>query len=116
MVGGSQRDYADIGGEAVKLVEEEGAVLGRQQRVEILKDEYTWRCLASSIKYRTNIVLIGGVLGANAFHVQARLAHSVDDSFDCVRLAIARRADEKNATFPGYVVRLVHLTGRKELF
>src|SRR5689334_12043100 len=115
MIRRCQCNYPSVCCEPIQLVQEERAVLRRQQRIEIFQDKETGSSFPRSLKDGANILFIGFVLCSYAFDVETGLAQGIDDRLDCVCFAIARRSKEQHPALPGDMVALIDIASGKEM-
>jgi hypothetical protein len=113
VVGGRQHDHAGVLCEAIELVQEEGAVVLADERVEILEHQDARRDAACAREDLAHAV-VPVVPVREAAHVDARHLELGDEALQEVGLAIAGWAIEQDAPLVGDLVAGVDLARREE--
>src|SRR5215510_7260032 len=104
VVGRSDYHHALVVCETVQFVEQEGAIFILDQGVQVLQHHQTGRASPRPGKDNAHIALLRDAFRLEAFDVDAGLSQFIDQRFDRMRLAIARRPDKQRAALPRYPV------------
>src|SRR5262245_10406515 len=104
VVGRSDYHHAFVVRETVQFVEQEGAVFILDQGIQVFQHHQTWRASTRSVKDYAHIALLRDAFRLEAFDLDAELSQFIDQRFDRMRLAIARRPDKQRAALPRYPV------------
>src|SRR6266540_3083960 len=104
VVGRSDYHHAFVVRETVQFVEQEGAIFILDQGVQVFQHHETGRASPRSGKDYAHIALLRDAFRLEAFDVDAGQSQFIDQRFDRMRLAIARRPDKQRAALPWYPV------------
>src|SRR5215467_7088627 len=104
VVGRSDYHYAFVVRKTVQFVEHERAIFVFDQGVQVFQRHETGRASPRSGKDYAHITLLREAFSLEAFDVEAGQAQFIDQRFDRMRLAIARRPNKQRAALPRYPV------------